>query len=86
MTQGDTHNRKNTFKRVKTQITTSPNISERDKDILVRGTSEAPSFLSYIQNQGLSQSRINRYLRTWKRLCERVDWTIEEVDKRKLTD
>lgn len=86
MTQGDTHNRKNTFNRIKNQITTSPDISEGDKDILIRGTAEAPSFVSYMQNQGLSQSRINRYLRTWKRLCKRVDWQIEEVDKRKLTD
>lgn len=86
MTQGDIHNRSNTFKRLQNQIETSPDISDRDKDLLIHGTDQAPSFVAFMQNQGLSPSRINRYLRTWKRLLERVDWQIEEANKTKLTE
>jgi len=86
MTQGDIHNRKRTFKRLKTQINDSREITERDKKLLISGTKDTPSFLSYMRNQDLSQSRINRYLRTWKRILEDVEWTIEEVDKSKMTE
>ena len=86
MTRGDIHNRKQTYKRLKNQITTNPDISERDKNILIEGSSDFPSFCSYMENEGLSQSRITRYLRTWKRLLERVEWQIEEVDKTKITE
>lgn len=85
MTQGDIHNRERTLNRLKSQIKTSGEITSRDKDILVSGDSSFPSFLSYMQNRGHSKSRINRYLRTWKRICKHVDWKIEDVDKTKLT-
>lgn len=86
MTQGDIHNRNATFNNLKNQISTSTDISDRDKEILIEGNHGFPSFLSYMQNEDLSQSRINRYLRTWKRILQRVDWQIEEVTKTRLTE
>lgn len=86
MTQGDPHNRKRTLERLKTKVKESSEITDRDKKILIEGTSEFPSFLSYMENQDHSIARINRYLRTWHRILEHVDWSIEEVDKTKLTE
>jgi len=86
MTQGDIHNRKRTFQRLKTKIAQSPDISDRDKDILVHGTDRVPSFLTHLQQQDMSESRINRYMRTWKRLTEYLDWEIEEASKVKITE
>lgn len=86
MTNGDPHNRKRTLQRLKSKVKTSEEISSRDKNILVNGTEDFPSFLSYMQNQDHSISRINRYLRTWHRICEHVDWNIEEGDTTKLTE
>lgn len=86
MTQGDIHNLDRVLQRIKTKILKSEDISDRDKDILIRGIPQAPSFLSYMQSKGHSLSRMNRYLQTWKRLLEDVEWQIEEVDKTKLTN
>ncbi|MFB6192732.1 MAG: tyrosine-type recombinase/integrase [Candidatus Nanohaloarchaea archaeon] len=86
MTQGDIHNRDRVFERLENQIKTSSSISDRDKKILLEGGSDFPSFVSYMQNEDLSQSRINRYLRTWKRILEKVSWQIEEIDGKKMTD
>jgi integrase len=84
MTQGDIHNRSRTLERIQNQIETSPDISERDKKLLLEGTSDFPGFLTFLQNDPMSDSRINRYLRTWKRFCKYTDWDIEEVDKTKI--
>lgn len=86
MTQGDPHNRKRTLDRLKTKVEKSEKITKRDKKILVKGNNQFPSFLSYMQNQDHSISRINRYLRTWHRILEHVDWQIEEADNVKLTE
>lgn len=86
MTNGDIHNRTRTLKRLKTQITASTEISERDKKILVEGNTDFPSFLTYMENKDHSKSRINRYLRTWKRLAERTEWELEEVNKTRITE
>lgn len=86
MTNGDIHNLSKTIKRLKQQIKSSPDISERDKKILIEGNRSFPSFLTYMENKDHSKSRINRYLRTWKRLAERNEWELEEVSKTKITE
>jgi len=86
MTNGDPHNRKNTLNNLKTKIRKSSEITERDKKILVGKENNFTSFLSYMQSRDHSTSRICRYLRTWHRILEHVNWQIEEADKNKLTE
>ncbi|MFB6115037.1 MAG: tyrosine-type recombinase/integrase [Candidatus Nanohalobium sp.] len=86
MTNGDIHNRSRTLQRLKQQIKTSPDISERDKKVLVEGNTTFPSFLTYMENKDHSTSRVNRYLRTWKRLSERTEWELEDVSKTRITE
>ena len=86
MTQGDIHNRQNTLQRLKEQIKTSPDISDRDKKLLIHGNSNFPSFLTFMQNKDHSISRIIRYLRTTKKVAEYTSWNFEEVSKTKLTE
>lgn len=86
MTRGDIHNRQRTFQRLKNRIKKNPEISDRDKDLLIHGTDKTPSFLAHLRQQDMSKSRINRYLRTWKRLSQHTNWNIEDVDKTKMTE
>lgn len=86
MTRGDPHNLSSAIKSVKSKIIESPEISERDKKILIKGNSKFPSFLSYMQSKGHSDSRINRYLNTWRQISEHTEWDIEDVNKANLTD
>lgn len=86
MTQGDIHNRKRTFDRLKKHILTSPEISERDKEILIEGSEDFPSFVAHMQNLDHSASRMNRYLRSWKKMLEHISWNIEEVTKTSMTE
>ncbi|MFB6099847.1 MAG: tyrosine-type recombinase/integrase [Candidatus Nanohalobium sp.] len=86
MTRGDIHNLDGALDNTINKIKESQHIAERDKDLLVRGTSDIPSFLSYMQSKGHSKSRMNRYLRTIFRMLKRCDWEIEEVDKTKVTE
>lgn len=86
MTQGDIHNTKLRIRRTKAKIDRNQNISERDKDLLVHGTREVPSFLTHLRQQYMSDTRINRYLNTWNRLSEHKDWDIEEVTKPRLAE
>lgn len=86
MTNGDPHNRKRTLKNLKTKIREAEDLTERDKQILVGKDNEFTSFLSYMQSRDHSISRICRYLRTWHRILEHVNWQIEDADKNKLTE
>lgn len=85
MTQGDIHNLTATLQANVNKISENSSISQRDKDILVNGVQEAPSFLTYLRNQGMSKSRIMRYVSCWNRIDEFTDWDIEEVDKNKMS-
>lgn len=85
MTQGDIHRLDSSLENIQTQIRQEPEISDRDKDLLVNGTEEAPSYLSYMRSKGHSISRILRYMRTAYRMFKNENWSIEEVDKAKLT-
>lgn len=86
MTNGDIHNKDRTLERTKTKIEKSPEISDRDKNLLIKGTEKVPSLLTYMQNQQMSAARMERYLSTWFRLSEYTDWNIEDVDSVKLSN
>lgn len=86
MTDGDIHNVEQTLNNTADKILKSSEISQRDKKLLIEGTEEIPSFYTYLQNQEMSKTRINRYISTWRSLAEYTSWNIEEVNKAKLTE
>ena len=86
MTNGDIHNLDRRLERTKTKIQRSSDVDQRDKKLLLEGTNKVPSFLTFMLNQGISKSRIERYLGRWKRISEYTDWKIEEVDNVNLSD
>lgn len=86
MTRGDIHNRKGSLEKLQELIKTNSDITKRDKQILIEGNDSFPSFLTYMQNKNHSNSRIIRYLRTWKKISIHTEWQIEEVSKTKITE
>jgi len=86
MTQGEIHNLKSRQQTITQKILRSDNIADRDKKILIKGNDQFPSFLTYLRNQEISDSRINRYLSCLRKIIEYVDWEIEQATKTRITD
>lgn len=84
MTQGDIHNHQNIVNNLEKDLKNHSKITEKDKEILVKGLNNAPSFLTYLRNQGMSKSRIRRYMYSWKRITQYTNWEILEADKTKI--
>ena len=77
MSDGDPHNQKTRIQNTISSVKSSDKISQENKDLII-------DFKNYLEGQGLSKSRISRYLYSLKKIAEEVDWSLNEPDKDRL--
>lgn len=74
MTDGDIHNRDGKIQNTIERIQNLENISERNKEVLI-------AFKEYLFSQNLSKDRISRYLYSWLRMVQHVEFTLDKPEK-----
>lgn len=77
MSDGDPHNQTTRIQNTVSSVKSSNKISQENKDLIT-------DFKSYLEGQGLSKSRISRYLYSLKKIAEEVGWKLNEPDKDRL--
>jgi integrase len=77
MSDGDPHNQTTRIQNTISSVKSSNKISQENKDLIT-------DFKSYLEGQGLSKSRISRYIYSLKKIAVEVDWNLNEPDKDRL--
>jgi hypothetical protein len=79
MINGDPHNLETRIKNTVENIKTSDKIFQHNKSLAV-------DFLKYLEGQGLSNSRISRYLYSLKTIMQEVEWELDKPDRDRLIE